>query len=366
MPPGNLIVLKPFRVLEVAVHCIFCGKPPESRTKEHIYPQWLLKMTGFHSKDTSVGTNWTTGKEIIFHGKNYTFPACDICNNKFSGLEARVKGIIERLSEDESVSGEELEILLDWFDKLRAGTWLGISYMNKSVFSLPPNHYINDRVGVKDRYLSITNTYLPEKTLKWSGANSLTFMSSPTALMVRINNLVFVSASTDFLVAHSVGFPYAQFEAVTPGSNIAHWELAQGTREVLSGCFDHVPYSPSYTLRQPIFKGAFESNPAFYDNSHVAAHSHDMSAGIGKLFLQKGDVSTVLNRDTEVNFAMENAKSVFGQVLVVRPILELQLEMLTSRLRKLVFVNEAEKQKQILAAREIVEYTKEQIRQYRY
>lgn len=323
-------------------------------------------MTGFHSKSTSVGTNWETGKEIIFPGKNYTFPACDSCNNRFSGLEGRVKGIIERLSEDENVTGEELEILLDWFDKLRAGTWLGISYMNKSVFSLPPNHYINDRVGVKDRYLSITNTYLSEETLKWSGANSLTFMSSPTALMVRINNLVFVSASTDFLVANSVGFPYAEFEAVTPGSNINHWGITQGTEKILANCFDRTPYTPSYTLRQPIFKGAFESNPALYDSPYVTSHSYDAHEGIGKIFLQKDHVSTVLSRDAEVNFAMEHAKSVFGHVYVVKPILELQLEMLTSRFKKLRFVSEAEKQKQISAAQAIVEYTKEQIRKYRY
>lgn len=350
----------------MAAQCIFCGNSPESRTKEHIYPQWLLKMTGFHSKDTSVGTNWVTGKEIIFPGKNYTFPACDTCNNNFSSLEGRVKGIIERLSEDESVTGEELEILLDWFDKLRAGTWLGVSYMNKSVFSLPPNHYINERVGVKDRYLSITNTYLPEKTLKWSGANSLTFMSSPTALMVRINNLVFVSASTDFLVAHSVGFPYPEFEAVFPGTNIANWGITQGTQKILPNCFDRTSYSPSYTLRQPIFKGGVESNPSLYDTPYITDHSHNVNAGTGKVFLQKDNVTSVLSRDAEVNFAMEHAKSIFGHVFVVRPILELQMEMLTSRFRRLRFVSEAEKQKQISAVQEIVEYTKEQIRQYRY
>lgn len=358
--------LNSHKVLIVAAHCIFCGNPPESRTKEHIYPQWLLKMTGFHSKDTSVGTNWVTGKEIIFPGKNYTFPACDACNNNFSGLEGRVKGIVERLSEDESVTGEDLEILLDWFDKLRAGTWLGVSYMNKSVFSLPPNHYINDRVGVKDRYLSITNTYLSEKTLKWSGANSLSFMSSPTALMVRINNLVFVSASTDFLVAHSVGFPYPEFEAVFPDSNIGNWGIIQGTQRILPHCFDITPYTPYYTLRQPIFKNALESNPALYDNSFVADHSHDVSAGIGKIFLQKNNATSILSRDTEVNFTMEHAKKTFGHVYVVKPILELQLEMLATRFKKLKFISEAEKLKQTVAAQAIVDYTKEQIRQYRY
>jgi hypothetical protein len=132
----------------LASACIFCGEAPESKTKEHIFPQWLLKMTGFHSKNTSVGTSWATGKEIIFPAKNYTFPACDACNKNFASLEGTVKGIIERLSDYADISGEDLELLLDWFDKIRIGAWLGIYYMNKSFFNQPPNHYINDRVGI--------------------------------------------------------------------------------------------------------------------------------------------------------------------------------------------------------------------------
>lgn len=346
--------------------CIFCGMAPESKTKEHVFPQWLLKMTGFHSKNASVGTNWSTGKEIIFPGKNYTFPACDNCNNEYSGLEGKVKTIVERLCEDEDVSGADLELLLDWFDKIRAGAWLGVSYMNKEVFRLPPNHYIRDRIGVKDRYLSVTNTYLPEKTFKWSGVNSLTFMASPTALMLRINNLVFVNASTDFLVSESVGFPYPNAEFQTPGTNIANYSLRQGTGSVASDCFKSELYLPSHIIRQPIFKTAHGVNPGLYDSEHVKNNSHDLEGGIGKLFLRNNQGAIVLERDDRINFKMEEAKSIYGRVKVVRPILELQLEMLRSRWSRLRFVCEEERNKQFMAVTEIIDYTNEQIRQYNY
>jgi hypothetical protein len=323
-------------------------------------------MTGFHSKDTSVGTNWSTGREIVFPAKNYTFPACDICNNKFSVLEAKVKGIIERLQEDVDVNGAELELLFDWFDKIRVGAWLGVAYLNKRVFASPPNHYINDRFGTKDRYLSITNTYLPEKTLNWSGVNTMTFMSSPTALALRVNNLIFVSASTDFLVSKSLGFPFAPWETHMPGSTVGHFGLSPGTQKIEADCFKSKPYIPGYILRQAIFKYAVQSNPELYANDFVTSNSYDINAGVGKIFFQKDQKTSVLERSAQVNFRMEAAKAVYGRVRVVRPILELQIEMLKDRLRRTVYVSEAEKRREMEIASKIISYTREQIRQYNY
>lgn len=350
----------------MAAVCIFCGEEPESKTKEHVFPQWLLKMTGFHSENVSVGTNWSTGKEIIFPGKNYTFPACDTCNNSFSHLEANAKAIVEHLCDDADVTGGELELLLNWFDKIRIGAWLGNLTLNSNTLGITPNHYIADRVGVKDRYLSITNTYLPEKTLKWSGANTLTFMSSPTALMVRINNLVFVTASTDFLVSRSVGFPYPEFEIQPPESRITHFKLLTGTGNTKSDCFLTRPYAPSHTIRQPIFQNALNTLPELYDNSYVSENSYDPHGGIGKIFLQNNQTTRTLERDDRVNFKMESAKSIYGRVQVVRPILELQLDMLKSRMKRLRFTSESERRKQFAAAKIMIQYTQEQIKQYSY
>lgn len=350
----------------MAAACIFCGMAPESKTKEHVFPQWLLKMTDFHSKKTSVGTNWETGKEIIFPAKNYTFPACDSCNNIFGKMEGKVKNVVERLQEDVDVTGEELELLLDWFDKIRVGTWLGIAYMNGKLFQSPPNFYISNRVGVKDRYLSITNTYRPERTLNWSGANTMTFMSSPTALALRVNNLVFVSASSDFLVSKSVGFPFAIWEAQLPGSKIGHFLLSEGNKKIANDCFKKKPYHPSFILRQPIFDETMLTRPELYENDFIKINSLDFDNGIGKIFIQNNQKTFTIERDSNINFKMEVAKSIYGHVSVVRPILELQIEMLKTRLGRMNFINEDERQKQISAANAIISYTKEQIRQYNY
>lgn len=323
-------------------------------------------MTGFHAKPTSVGTNWSTGEEIVFPAKNYTFPACDSCNNKFGELEGQVKGIVERLQEDQEVSGGDLELLLDWFDKIRVGAWLGIAYLNKSTFTAPPNHYISDRVGIKDRYLSITNTYLPVKTLNWSGANTMTFMASPTALMLRVNNLVFVTASTDFLVSKSVGFPFAAWESQVPGSNIAHFKLTAGTKRVTPDCFKQKPYIPSYVVRQPIYTAAQQADPALYANAYVINNSYDPTAGRGKIFLQRNQKTHTLERGEQVDFKMEAARSIYGKVAIVRPILELQIEMLKSRMKRLRYVSAAEQARQLKGADVLISYAREQIRQFNY
>jgi hypothetical protein len=346
--------------------CIFCGMAPESKTKEHVFPQWLLKMTDFHSKKTSVGTNWETGKEIIFPAKNYTFPACDSCNNNFAKMEGQVKNVVERLQVDADVTGREVELLLDWFDKVRVGAWLGIAYMNGKLFQSPPNFYISDRVGLKDRYLSITNTYRPERVLNWSGANTMTFMTSPTALALRVNNLVFVSASSDFLVSKSVGFPFATWEAQLPGSRTGNFLLNEGNRKIENDCFKKRPYYPSFILRQPIFDAALKVRPELYENEFIRKNSVDFGNGIGKIFIQNNQKTSTLERDSNINFKMEAAKSIYGHVPVVRPILELQIEMLKTRLARMKFISEDERRKQISAANMIISYTKEQIRQYNY
>lgn len=281
-------------------------------------------------------------------------------------MESGVKNIIERLQQDLDVTGMELELLLDWFDKIRVGTWLGISYMNGNVFNSPPNFYISDRVGIKDRYLSITNTYRPEKFLNWSGANTLTFMTSPTALTLRVNNIVFVTASSDFLVSKSLGFPFPTWEAQLPGSKIGNFMLTQGSKVIKHDCFKKNPYPPGFILRQPIFDAAMKIRPELYDNKFTKEKSYDFENGLGKIFISKNQSTSVIERDESVNFKMELAKSIYGHVPVVRPILELQIEMLRARFSRMSFISEDERKKQIEAVNMIISYTKEQIRQYNY
>ena len=76
--------------------CIFCGAPPSEKTREHIVPQWLLRMTGDPNRPANFGRDWMSPdfKQRIYSWNAFTFPACDKCNAEWSELEGKVKIIV--------------------------------------------------------------------------------------------------------------------------------------------------------------------------------------------------------------------------------------------------------------------------------
>ena len=346
--------------------CVFCGQPPDKKNKEHIFPQWLLKMTDFHGKNASVGTSWETGKELVFNANSYTFPACTKCNERFGKIEASVKPIVESLLSDQDVTCEELELLLDWFDKVRICAWLGVKYMNQSTFIMTPKYYVNSRVGLKDRALWVTNTYRPEKTLNWSGVNSPAFMFSPTAFTLRVNNLVLVNCSSDLVLSKKLGFPYVQFERPNPNSHKTDMMLAPARNNHRPTLFSTKLYLPSVCIAQPIYKETRKLRPAYYESEYIKKHSYDHDVGIGKIFVIRGGTIASLEKGESVNFAMPEARSIYGPVEVVRPILELQIEMINERKKDLSLLSEEQRRTEIDGTQGIINYLREQIRQYPY
>ena len=344
--------------------CIFCGNPPQDKNKEHIFPQWLLKLTGFDQKKASVGSNWKTGEEFIFNTKSYTFPSCTSCNDEFGKIESKVKPIFEKLMSDQNVIASELELLLDWFDKVRISAWLGVKYMNKGVFGMDSHYYVNSRVGLKDRYLSITNTYKEEKTLNWSGVNTIAFMMSPTAFSLRVNNLVFVNCSSDFVVSKQLGFPYLACEIPTPEKKTTDMKFAMPTKQTQKNMFRTRTYSPKIEIAQPIYKVTEGNLTEYYDHDYIRENSY--VNGIGKIFISRGDGFTPVERDEDVSFSTADPKPKFGNVEVVRPILELQIELVLSKTRNLKNLSLKQKRDEFKGKKIIIDSLVETMKQYRY
>ncbi|MGK0272941.1 MAG: hypothetical protein ACI88H_003617 [Cocleimonas sp.] len=348
------------------VPCVFCGKEPENKNKEHIFPKWLLKLTGADKGNLSVGSNWKTGEELTFNMLSYTFPSCTICNSDFGKLEGKVKPIFDKLINDQDVLGQELELLLDWFDKVRIGSWFGVKYMNKDGFTSQPRFYINSRVGLKDRFLSITNTYKYEKELNWSGVNGLAFMMSPTAFSLRVNNLVFVNCSSDFVVSKRLGFPYVKFEIPKPDSIETDVKFGMPKKKAVPKLFHTRLYSPSITISQPIYKVVKSGLSEYYDHAYVKDNSYDFSNGIGKIFISKKNAINTIERNEKVNFSMPEAKNVHGHIEVVRPILELQAELIKTKKRDLRNLSVEQKRNDIIGRKYLLDYLKKQMRKFRY
>jgi len=126
--------------------CIFCGKPPDEKTKEHILPQWLIALTGPPKRVVNFGVNPLSGKQPRFDWSSFTFPACAVCNQRYSGLESSAKNIVEHLLEGTPVTGYDYIQLFDWLDKVRIGLWLGYFYLHQNPVRIQPSFHIISRI----------------------------------------------------------------------------------------------------------------------------------------------------------------------------------------------------------------------------
>src|SRR5690242_13676760 len=95
--------------------CVFCGKRPESKTKEHVIPLWLIEKTGDPKRKARFGVDFQKDTPAFreFSFDSLTFPACSDCNSKFSLLESNAKDVVTRLLDREPLSEIDLSFLLD-------------------------------------------------------------------------------------------------------------------------------------------------------------------------------------------------------------------------------------------------------------
>src|SRR5450755_2969832 len=127
--------------------CIFCGRRPEAKTKEHVIPKWLIKMTGDPKRKVSFGTYNLKGKPpTALAFDQLTFPACDECNVAFSDLEGRARTVTEQLLGRGPLTSTDFVCLLDWLDKVRIGMWLGLLWLEGNPWGINPKFHISSRL----------------------------------------------------------------------------------------------------------------------------------------------------------------------------------------------------------------------------
>lgn len=163
--------------------CVFCGEKPVSKNREHVVPEWLIRLTGDPNRAVTLVQDWAhfgeTPRKYAFD--HFTFPACEACNASFSDLEVRAKAVIEAILACSAVSAEGWSLLLDWLDKVRVGIWLGLIYMNENPFHIRPEFHIQRRIVTSDRFVIV---YRLEEDgfegLSWSGMTTPIFECMPS------------------------------------------------------------------------------------------------------------------------------------------------------------------------------------------
>ena len=271
--------------------CIFCGNPPEDKNLEHVIPQWLIRLTGREKKDVFVNFP-DDHKHLNF--MNFKFPACTKCNSKYADLEAKVRPIMVDMLDGKTITGAQASFLMDWFDKVRVGLWLVEMYYEPSIKQdVQPHFYIDSRVALTDRMLSVQRIDMNGKGngISFLGTTSELFTYMPSAFIMLINDLCFINASVHNLVSPRVGFPNIQHASVINlDQGRFAYSMQPGRHKVANPIITNfIPNKDSITFYQPILKEC-ATDPIVMNDNYVLEHSYNMGAGLGGVFVQKGNV----------------------------------------------------------------------------
>lgn len=284
--------------------CIFCGRSPEDKNNEHPLPRWLLEMTGDPNRVVRHGVHWETRKPFEFAFDAFQFPACRKCNDEYSKLETSAKVIVEEIAQRKAVSPSNYVLLLDWLDKVRIGLWLGHNYLQGAPLS--PTFTINSRVGTKDRMVAIYAFLDQRDGLNTWGPESPLFHFKPSVFSMRVNKVVFLNASWDWMCSSRCGYPFPQ-EIVYSNEVEGMW-LASGYRCRRRVTHPITPklFKPCVALFQPVLAEDPDTKESALDDSmveYVRLNAWPGRARLGPLFRQTASsTERIFANDSDIEF----------------------------------------------------------------
>ncbi|MDF7630464.1 hypothetical protein PUG46_14430 [Erwiniaceae bacterium L1_55_4] len=313
--------------MEKVKRCIFCNNPPKNKNKEHVIPQWLIKMTGDPGRNINLGTpsisidsegnysyeyqteKTTKEKGRKFPFKNFTFPACESCNSEFGNIESKIKPIYEKIESGKDLSNEETSLFLDWMDKVRVGIWHGLNQLNKTSETIKPKFGINFRAGAYDRVLMFKRLKESKKGINLIGVETLSFHINPCAFGLRINGLLFLNISSAFLISENLGFPYISEYKANTGFSGLYPKVMSCSASPTTPILPKNILSDYECICQPMFR-EITKDPVFFDlitdlynNEHIKSNCINYSEGTGSIFKVTDKTFTKIERKTEIGSA---------------------------------------------------------------
>lgn len=275
--------------------CVFCGKPPKNKNREHILPRWLLELTGDPTRKVTMAIDPDTGNPIEFAWSALVMPACQECNNEYSRLEDRVKGIVQVLLNRSPITSRQAFDLLDWLDKVRVCLWLNQRILQKNVAGIDPHLFVGNRIGAKDRLLFVYTLTGNGKGLNAFGIESLVFQHQPSCFALRINDIILFNASADYAFSAGCGFWHPErMETMVDGEFAGQVRFTnyKMPRKVSHPLVRFPLLKAALRLVQPIAQRGTDGQflgPLRQNESYHLTHMSEPSKGAGIIFRQFDD-----------------------------------------------------------------------------
>lgn len=293
-------------------------------------------MTGDPSREAYLGLDFLNQQgQRRYAFSAFTFPACQECNSAFAALEGQAKGVVTRMLAHNPLGASDLEILLDWLDKVRVGLWLAGIYLNKNYQGVEPSFYIQSRVGAFDRLLLVYRIQGDGwQGVNWVGADSPIFHLMPSCFSLTINDLCLLSVSCDFLLARQVGFPFPTERYVLP--SMKHGiGLSSGTGFHQFPVLDYKFRSGARFFWQPMVswsqiygvETASQVSESVYKTEYVRSSCADFEKGRGFVFTNHGSTPaqypSELSNDWQPSRTMPRRDFMYRNAADVHRVLEL-------------------------------------------
>jgi hypothetical protein len=280
---------------------------PQEKTKEHVVPRWLIELTGDPQRSAYFGINKqalkSTDPKRSFAFDQFVFPACKGCNESFSTLEPLAKQTLLAILGDKSVHGSAISSLLDWFDKVRVGLWLGMRLLDKNIADVEPTFHIAKRIGQHDRMLITERSDTASCRLNFVGVDTLCFALTPSAFMLIVNDFHFTNVSSLHLSSRRLGFPFSRSSRLLPDRDEVEVEMSSGIGRVMRPVLRRSINERGLIVHQPMFGTSLADRPdELYDCDYVKLHSMDTARGIGNLFLETDSAVSEVGASEVVRF----------------------------------------------------------------
>ena len=293
--------------------CVFCGKNPEGKTREHILPQWLIELTGEPTRTVNFGINYEEEKTISFAWSQFVVPACEKCNSDYSDLESKVKPLIEETLSRNAVTAKDWIVILNWLDKVRVGLWLAYHLLQKNPTKVEPTFFINDRVNTKDRMVCVYPIKNNRDGLNGFGAETLLFHRTPSCIALRINDVILLNMSSDYLFSNRCGFPYPKERKVIiekENNGLLFVSDFKCSKKIKHPIIREKIFKPSIQLYQPIMQKDINGDYPHVDETlnymtsgFINKHTISEEEGHGVLFRQyKNRITPVFDKDALIEF----------------------------------------------------------------
>lgn len=276
--------------------CVFCGKNPEIKTREHVIPKWLIESTGDPKRMIHIGS------KLMDFG-SFQFPACYECNNRFSELEGKVKGYFDLIFQMQSFGPNEINDILDWVDKIRVGLWLGSLAINKVHDIIDPKFFIQSRMGTADRVLFVYELTddLP-RGISFIGTDTIGFWYCPSCFTLIVNNLVLFNYSFSYLISKRAGFPFPINDTLyqTEDRKILI-SLENGLEKISLPLLKNILFiKPVLKIFQPIFQREILINTSIsklYETDYIKSNCLNFEKGLGSIFVDDGVFRKLCSND---------------------------------------------------------------------